>query len=156
MQNSLQKPFQFLFLFLDKITKMKVKSFECPKSIRNYKKNIWNVKSLVYDSSVLSDHRPRVLYSRLTDFWIVLAFFQFSVFGQFFAFKNLKYHNCFHIIICHSYCHHQIEKTFRQLQWKGNVTGQSKHERWFVRDSQNSILRLLFPYSSSLTYLFQL
>ena len=37
----LQKPFQFIFLFFFyKITKMKRKSFECPKSIRNYEKKI--------------------------------------------------------------------------------------------------------------------
>jgi hypothetical protein len=50
----LQKPFQFIFLFVYKITKMKIKSFECPKeaaqptvgalechkSIRNYEKKI--------------------------------------------------------------------------------------------------------------------
>ena len=40
LQNSLQKPFQFIFLFFYKITKMKIKSFECPKSIRNYEKKI--------------------------------------------------------------------------------------------------------------------
>ena len=35
LQNSLQKWFQFiLFLF----TKIKIKNFECPKSIRNYEK----------------------------------------------------------------------------------------------------------------------
>ena len=40
--------FIYLFVFFYKITKMKIKSFECPKSIRNYeKKNTWNVKPLV-------------------------------------------------------------------------------------------------------------
>ena len=38
LQNSLQKPFQFTLLFFWKITEMKIKSFECPKSIRNYEK----------------------------------------------------------------------------------------------------------------------
>ena len=32
LQNSLQKPFQFIFSFFYKITKMKIKSFECLKS----------------------------------------------------------------------------------------------------------------------------
>ena len=36
LQNSLQKPFQFFFF--NKITKMKIKSFECPKSIKNHEK----------------------------------------------------------------------------------------------------------------------
>ena len=40
LQNSLQKPFQLFFLFFYKITEMKIKSFECPKSIRNYEKKI--------------------------------------------------------------------------------------------------------------------
>ena len=38
LQNSLQKSFQFIYLFFHNFTKMKIKSFECPKSIRNYKK----------------------------------------------------------------------------------------------------------------------
>ena len=40
LQNSLQKPFQFIFIFFYKITKMKIKSFECPKSIKNCEKKI--------------------------------------------------------------------------------------------------------------------
>ena len=38
LQKFLQKPFQFIFLFFYKITKIKLKSFECPKSIKNYEK----------------------------------------------------------------------------------------------------------------------
>ena len=38
LQNSLQKLFQFIFLFFYNFTKIKIKSFECPKSIRNYEK----------------------------------------------------------------------------------------------------------------------
>ena len=40
LQISLQKPFQFFFSFLYKITKMKMKSFECPKSIKSINKII--------------------------------------------------------------------------------------------------------------------
>ena len=41
LQTSLQKSFQFFFYNFKKI---KIKSFECPKSIRNYKKNdAWNI-----------------------------------------------------------------------------------------------------------------
>ena len=40
LQNSLQKPFQFIFLFFYKITKIKKKSFEFPKSIKSIKKII--------------------------------------------------------------------------------------------------------------------
>ena len=38
LQNFLQKSFQFIFLFLYKFTKIKIKSFECPKSIRKFLK----------------------------------------------------------------------------------------------------------------------
>ena len=65
VQNSLQKPFHFFFY---KITKMKIKSFECPKSIRNYEKNTWNVRCLVDESFVPSAQRASVLYWRLSDF----------------------------------------------------------------------------------------
>ena len=48
---------------------MKIKSFECPKSLRNCeKKNTLNIKRLVDNSFVPPAHRNSVLYSRLTDF----------------------------------------------------------------------------------------
>ena len=48
---------------------MKIKSFECPKSIRNYeKKNTWNVRRLVDESFVTSAQRTSVVYCRLSDF----------------------------------------------------------------------------------------
>ena len=53
LQNSLQKLFQFIFkFFFHKITKMKIKSFECLKSIRNYEK-----KTEILGTSDKS-HRP--------------------------------------------------------------------------------------------------
>ena len=58
-------------LFFQKITKMKIKSFECPKPIRNMKKkNIWNFRRLVDESFVPSAQRTNVLYCRLSDFWL--------------------------------------------------------------------------------------
>ena len=45
LQNSLQKPFQFI-LFFHKITKMKIKRFECPKSIKNYEKKYLECQTL--------------------------------------------------------------------------------------------------------------
>ena len=40
-------------LFFYKFTKIKIKSFECPKSIRNYEKNnAWNIRHLVNESFV--------------------------------------------------------------------------------------------------------
>ena len=59
LQNSLQKHFQFIFW---KITKMKIKSFECPNSIRN-----WNFRHLVNESFVPSAQWTSVLYCRLSD-----------------------------------------------------------------------------------------
>ena len=47
---------------------MKIKSFECPKPIRNYEKNTWNVKRLVNNSFVPTAQRTSILYSILTDF----------------------------------------------------------------------------------------
>jgi hypothetical protein len=40
LQNSLQKSFQFIFLFFFRFTKKNIKSFDCPKSIRNYGRKI--------------------------------------------------------------------------------------------------------------------
>ena len=61
--NSLQKSFQFIFLFFYNFTKIKIKRFECPKSIRNYekKKNTWNIRRLVNESFGPSTQRPSVL-----------------------------------------------------------------------------------------------
>ena len=58
LQNSLQKSFQFIFSFFYKFTKIKIKSFECPKSIRNYEKNTaWNIRRLDNQSFVPSTQR---------------------------------------------------------------------------------------------------
>jgi hypothetical protein len=72
LQNSLQKFFQFIFLFFYKIsTKIKIKSFESPKSIKSIKKdNPWNIRLLVDDLFVPSSKQPSVIYCRLTDFKI--------------------------------------------------------------------------------------
>ena len=49
---------------------MKLKSYECHKSIRNYiKKKTWNVRRLVNESFVPSAHQTNVLYWRLTVFY---------------------------------------------------------------------------------------
>ena len=78
----MQKSFQFIFLFFYNFTKIKIKIFECPKSIRNYeKKNAWNIRRLVDESFVPSTQRASVLYWRLSilvfllvNFSIVLCF----------------------------------------------------------------------------------
>ena len=55
-------------LFFYKITKMKIKSFECPKSIRNYEKNnAWNIRCLVDELFIPSTQRAWVKYWRLSD-----------------------------------------------------------------------------------------
>ena len=53
---------------------MKIKSFECPKSIRNYEKNnAWNIRRLVHDLFNPLSKRPSVLYCKLTDFWSLVV-----------------------------------------------------------------------------------
>ena len=47
---------------------MKIKSFQCPKPIRNYEKNTWNVRRLD-ELFVPWAQRTSVLYCRLTNFW---------------------------------------------------------------------------------------
>ena len=56
LENSLQKSFQLM-------------SFECYKSIRNYKKNTaWNIRLLDDELFVPTNQRTSVLYCRLSDF----------------------------------------------------------------------------------------
>ena len=70
LQNSLQKLFQFNFHFSYKFTKIKIKSFECPKSMRNYKKkNAWNIRRLVEESFIPVNQWTSILYCRLSDFY---------------------------------------------------------------------------------------
>ena len=55
-----KKPFNlfFCFSFFYNFTKMKIKSFECPKSIRNCEKNnTWNLRRLVDESFVPATQR---------------------------------------------------------------------------------------------------
>ena len=67
LQNPLQESFQFFFSY--KFTKMKIKSFECPKSTWNYNRNnAWNIRFLVDKSLVLVNQRTSALYRRLLDF----------------------------------------------------------------------------------------
>ena len=61
LQNSLQKSFQFIFLFFYEITKMKIKSFECPKSIKNYEKKILG-KSDIWWTCCLSHRLSEPVY----------------------------------------------------------------------------------------------
>ena len=98
--------FQFLFLLFYKITKMKIKYFECPKSIRTYEKeNTWKIRCLVDESLVSSAQRTSVLYCRLLDFmslvWPVLhmtAALLYST-GTFIIYLRLK--RCqYPIVIC--------------------------------------------------------
>ena len=64
-----KNPFNLFSYFFYKITKIKIKSFECPKSIKSIKKIIlgtsdsWSTIRLYHRPS-----QPSVLYCRLTDF----------------------------------------------------------------------------------------
>ena len=58
LQNSLQKSFQFIFLFFYNITKIKIKSFESPKSMTNYEKNnAWDIRRFVDELFVPATQR---------------------------------------------------------------------------------------------------
>ena len=62
----------YFLIFLYKFTQIKIKIFECPKSIRNYKKdNAWNIRGLVNESFVQVNQRTSILYCRLLDFRLV-------------------------------------------------------------------------------------
>ena len=74
LQNSLQKPFQFICFVLYKITKMKIKSFGCPKSIRKYEKRILK-KSDAWSTSCLS-HQPSKPAYYIVD-WQIFCGFQY-------------------------------------------------------------------------------
>ena len=63
LQNSLQKLFQFISLFLYKFTKTRIKSFECPKSIKNCEKNnAQNIRRMVCESFDPGTQQASVLY----------------------------------------------------------------------------------------------
>ena len=72
LQNSLQKAFQFIFLFFYEIKKIKIKRFECPKSTKSIKKIIlgtsdsWLTIRLSHSSKL-----PSIIYCRLTDFYLI-------------------------------------------------------------------------------------
>ena len=49
--------------------KLLIKSFECPKSTRNYEKNnAWNIRHLVDELFVPASQRASISYCRLSDF----------------------------------------------------------------------------------------
>ena len=50
---------------------MKIKSFECPKPIRNYKENTWKVRRLVDELFVPSVQQTSILYCRLLEFKLI-------------------------------------------------------------------------------------
>ena len=56
-------------IFFIKLQKFKKRSFDCPKSIRNYKRNnAWNIRHLVDDSFVPLSKRPIISYCKSADF----------------------------------------------------------------------------------------
>ena len=58
----------YFFYTFYKITKIKIKIFECPKSIKIINKNnTSSIRLLVDDSFVPSSKQPSVIYCRLTD-----------------------------------------------------------------------------------------
>ena len=64
LQNSVQKSFQLKYFSM-----IKIKSFECAKSLRNHEKNnAGNIRLLVDDSFDPSTSQPSIIYCRLSDF----------------------------------------------------------------------------------------
>ena len=60
-----KNPFNLFSYFFYKITKIKIKSFECPKSIKSIKKNnTWNIRCLVNKSFVPATQRTNIVYWR--------------------------------------------------------------------------------------------
>ena len=85
---------------------MKIKSFECHKSIRNYKKNnAWNIRCLVDESFVPVNQQTCVLYCRLSDLkrharsWSWLAFVSYYSITHLRAFKTSL---SIHLVIVHT------------------------------------------------------
>ena len=69
-----KNPFNFFSYFFFKIKKIKIKSFDCPKSIKSIKRNnTWNIRLLVDNSFVPSSKQPSVIYCRLTDLMTEMA-----------------------------------------------------------------------------------
>ena len=68
---------KIIFKNLFNLFLIKIKRFECLKSIRNYKRNnAWNIRGLVDQSFVPGNQWTSVLYCRLSDFfyWSMLIF----------------------------------------------------------------------------------
>ena len=99
LQNSLQKSFQFIFLFFHKFTKIKIKSFECPKSIRNYEKKIMLGTSDAWSIS-RSSHLPSLLYWRLSDFKPVLLTFWWRNHTSFIYWLEI-WNQCSSVVVSH-------------------------------------------------------
>ena len=63
-----KNPFNSFSYFFYKITKIKIKSFDCPTSIKSIKKNsTWNIKLLDDNSFAPSSKQASLIYCRLTD-----------------------------------------------------------------------------------------
>ena len=68
-----KKCFNLFIIFFRKFRKIKLKSFECPKSIRNYEKNnAWNIRRLDDESFVTANQQTSepayYIAGRLSDF----------------------------------------------------------------------------------------
>ena len=63
---------KIIFKNLFNLFLIKIKRFECFKSIRNYKRNnAWNIRGLVDQSFVPGNQWTSVLYCRLSDFFLL-------------------------------------------------------------------------------------
>jgi hypothetical protein len=76
LQTSLQKLFIFIFLFSYDFTKIKIKSFEYPKSIRNYEKKMLGTSDAWSMNS--SYQQPNVLYWRFSGTFPIRAWLSWN------------------------------------------------------------------------------
>ena len=65
-----------LSIYFYKITKMKINSFECPKSMRNYEVKLFGASD-AWSTSHLSHRANKPAYFRLSDFYAYLLFGSF-------------------------------------------------------------------------------
>ena len=70
-------------LFFYEFTKIKIKSFECPKSRRNYNENnAWNIRHLVKEMIIPYTHRHIVSYWRLRDLYDLIKLIRFLIWKE--------------------------------------------------------------------------
>ena len=134
LQNSLQNSFRFIYFHFFVV---KIKSFECPNSLRNYE-NDWNIKRLVAGLFVKTNQRSSMLYYELTDLCCLLCWTDLNWFMD--RLGRVIWNLC---LISGQTCQKGIKCTKRVA--KANISSCSKpctksHARLFKRFIYNTVL----------------